>query len=142
MTAPVSVPGVLVSKEPPTAWSNPSRVYAGLAHALAVVVAVVGLLHPGFTEPRFAQTWLPAIAVLCSALLAAVHIVAGHWLDGVTARWAPVGTQILGEAKALAPIAAAVVPDADAAIRQALGLPADAKVTDEMRNILNTTTTA
>lgn len=63
-------------------WTTPSRVYVGLSHATALLMALLGFFHPGWSHPpRFVETWLPFAAVGFSATLAMVHVVAGHWLD-------------------------------------------------------------
>lgn len=54
-----------------------------VGHAGALVLAFLGLYHPGFHEPAVVQAVLPAVGAAASAALAALYAHSGHRLRAV-----------------------------------------------------------
>ena len=66
--APLPVP-------PPPTWSDAASIAAYATSILAGVLAVVTLLHPGFTEPAAVQTAVPSVAAVIAGVVQLVNII-------------------------------------------------------------------
>ena len=72
MVAPVTpVPDPL---PPLPAWNDAASVAAYLTSIAAIVVAIVALAHPGFTEPAIVQSLIPSVATVVAGVAQAINI--------------------------------------------------------------------
>ena len=60
---------------PPPTWSDAASIAAYATSILAGVLAVVTLLHPGFTEPAAVQTAVPSVAAVIAGVVQLVNII-------------------------------------------------------------------
>ena len=56
-------------------WTDAQAVTTYLTSVLGAVVAVVGALHPGFSEPAVVQAVLPTVGVLVAGVAQLVNVV-------------------------------------------------------------------
>ncbi len=81
MTAPVvpaapvvtSATGIVLPPLPQ--WNDAESVTSYLVSMIAFALGVVGMLHPGFTEPSWAVTLIPIVGTLVAGCVQAVHVI-------------------------------------------------------------------